>query len=336
MAQIFVTGIAGFLGSHIAEEMVRDGHAVCGVDNLIGGYSDNVPLGASFTKLDLMDLDGLTRAMEGSDIVYHTACAAYEGLSVFSPSLITQNTLQISVHAMTAAIKAGVKRFIHCSSMARYGTQSVKKYTEDLACNPQDPYGIAKLASEKILANLAETHEIELVIAVPHNIIGPRQKYDDPYRNVAGIMINLMLQGRQPYIYGDGLQTRCFSDVRDDIACLKQMAFSKDAVGEVFNIGPDEEVVTINDICYLIANKLQFNVDPNYVPDRPREVKHAVCSADKIRQHFGYRTKYSLSESIDSMIDYIKMRGARPFEYHLPVEIISEKTPATWSKKLFE
>ena len=335
MAKIFVTGIAGFLGSHVAEHMISLGHEVVGVDNLLGGYSDNVPDGARFLKRDLMDMASFEDEMSGADIVYHTACTAYEGLSVFSPSLITANTLQISVNTMTAAIRTGVKRFIHCSSMARYGAQESKLFTEDMDCKPQDPYGIAKLASEQILTNLANIHNVELVIAVPHNIIGPRQKYDDPFRNVAGIMINLMLQGRQPIIYGDGNQTRCFSDVRDDISCLTSMAFDPRAVGQVFNIGPDEEVVTINQVCYEIANQLQFNVNPQYLPDRPQEVKHAACSADKIREYFGYSTQYSLTESIASMIKYVRDRGPKSFEYHLPVEIINDKTPRTWSERLF-
>ena len=126
-------------------------------------------------------------------------------------------------------------------------------------------------------------HEIDLVIAIPHNIIGLRQKYDDPYRNVASIMINLMLQGRQPIIYGDGQQIRCFSDIRDDVDCLVEPAFNDKAVGEIFNIGPDEEEATVNQLCFKIANQLKFNVDPVYMKGRPQEVKHDVL-IDKIRK----------------------------------------------------
>jgi len=118
------------------------------------------------------------------------------------------------------------------------------------------PYGIGKVAAEQMLRNLCETHGVEYVIAVPHNIIGPRQKYDDPYRNVASIMMNLMMQGRQPTIYGDGEQKRCFSFVDDDIYCLKEMAYRPDVVGELINIGPDEEFVTINELANNIANLL--------------------------------------------------------------------------------
>ena len=236
---------------------------------------------------------------------------------------------------MTAAIKNGVERFVHCSSMARYGSQVVTPFTEDMICAPQDPYGIAKYSAELLLENLASIHGIDLVIAIPHNIIGPRQKYDDPYRNVASIMINLMLSGRQPIIYGDGTQVRCFSAIQDDVDCLVEFAANKKAVGEKFNIGPDENEMTINELAILVAEVTNFNLDPIYLPGRPQEVKHATCSANKIRKYFGYETKITTKAAIEEMVEYINARGVRKFTYHLPVEIVSNLTPKTWSQKIF-
>lgn len=333
--KVFVTGIAGFLGSHLADAFLARGDEVVGIDNLIGGYRDNVPEGAKFIEGDLGNLGQVVAAMEGCDLVYHTACTAYEGLSVFSPSLIAQNTFQISVNAMTAAIINKSKRFVHCSSMARYGTQEITPFAETMVPLPQDPYGIAKYGAELMLRNMAEIHGIELVVAVPHNIVGPRQKYDDPFRNVASIMINLMLQGRQPIIYGDGTQVRCFSDIEDDVDCLMEFALNDKAVGQTFNIGPDEHPITINELAETIARLMQFDLAPTYMPGRPQEVKHATCSANKIREYFGYQTKVSLEQSLQKMIDYISMRGTRTFEYHLPIEIVSDKTPRTWTDRLF-
>lgn len=333
--KVFITGIAGFLGSHMADAFLTRGDEVVGIDNLIGGYRDNVPAGATFIEGDLNNLDQVVAAMAGCDLVYHTACTAYEGLSVFSPSLIAQNTFQISVNTMTAAIINKAKRFVHCSSMARYGTQAITPFTETMLPLPQDPYGIAKYGAELMLRNMAEIHGIELVIAVPHNIVGPRQKYDDPFRNVASIMINLMLQGRQPIIYGDGMQVRCFSDIEDDVNCLMEFALNEKAVGQTFNIGPDEHPITINELAETIARLMQFDLKPTYMPGRPQEVKHATCSANKIREYFGYETKVTLEQSLQKMLDYISMRGTRTFEYHLPIEIVSDKTPRTWTDRLF-
>lgn len=335
MKKVFITGVAGFLGSYIAEAFLNKGYHVAGADNLIGGYLDNVPSEVEFYQIDLINLDSLKNKMMNYDLVYHTACTAYEGLSVFSPSLINLNTTQIAVNTMVAAIQAGVGRFVHCSSMARYGEQDTTPFTEEMICKPQDPYGIAKYSTELLLKNLSLVHNIDLVIAIPHNIIGPRQKYDDPYRNVASIMINLMLQGRQPIIYGDGSQIRCFSDIDDDINCLLDFAESRNAVGEIFNIGPDEDPVTIIELATIIANILNFKLDPIFMPGRPQEVKFATCSANKIRKFFDYQTKIKLRDSLIKMINYIDFRGVKNFKYHLPIEIITRKTPKTWTQKLF-
>ncbi|MCI0552142.1 MAG: NAD-dependent epimerase/dehydratase family protein, partial [Anaerolineae bacterium] len=210
MSKIFVSGVAGFLGSHLAERLVSDGHDVIGVDNLSGGYRDNVPEGVVFHEADCRDVQAMTALMKGVDVVYHCAAAAYEGLSVFSPVYVNEQTYMTTVALLSAAAQNKVKRFVYLSSMARYGHQQTP-FTEDMTPKPQDPYGIAKVAAELQVRELCETHGLEWVIAVPHNIIGPRQKYDDPYRNVASIMANRMLRGKAPIIYGDGKQMRCFS-----------------------------------------------------------------------------------------------------------------------------
>ncbi len=335
MTKIFITGVAGFLGSHLADTMIKESHQVSGCDNLIGGYLDNVPDEVDFHQVDCCYLNTMKKLTKGIDIVYHCACTAYEGLSIFSPHLICQNTYQISATVMSAAVANKVKRFVFCSSMARYGEQDKVPFTEDMTPLPQDPYGISKYAAELLLKNLAETHDMEYVTVVPHNIIGPRQKYDDPYRKVASIMVNLILQGKQPIIYGDGEQKRCFSFVQDNVYCLNKAAFQDNVIGEVINIGPDEEFVSINELAKVIADLLNFDVKPIYMPDRPKEVKLASCSADKSRRLLGYKTQVNLKQGIQSIIDYIKEKGTKKFRYHLDLEIINHKTPQTWSQRLF-
>jgi UDP-glucose 4-epimerase len=332
--RVFVTGVAGFLGSHVADAMLAEGHEVVGIDNMIGGDLGNVDSRVEFHQLDCGNFDAVRALSRNCGIVYHCAAAAYEGLSIFSPHFIAQNIVAGSTSVFSAAIANGARRIVFCSSMARYGALA-PPFTEDLAPRPQDPYGIAKLAAEELLRNLCEVHETEFVIAVPHNIIGPRQKYDDPFRNVASIMINLMLQKRQPIIYGDGTQRRCFSFIDDCIYCLRQMAFLPNLSGQVINIGPDEEAITINSLAERIAKLLQFALDPVYLPERPQEVAHAVCSSDKARALLDYRTTVSLDDGLARMIDFIGRRGVRPFKYHIDLEIVNAKTPRSWVEKLF-
>lgn len=333
--RIFISGVAGFLGSHLADAFLADGLEVVGNDSMIGGYFDNIPAGVEFHQVDCNDFERLKPLMAGVNIVYHCAATAYEGLSVFSPHLITQNIVGASTSMVSAAVANKCRRFVMCSSMARYGANPVP-FTEDMVPRPQDPYGIGKYAAEQILQNLAETHGMEWVVAVPHNIIGPRQKYDDPYRNVASIFINMMLQGEQPYIYGDGNQMRCFSFISDDIEPLKQMAFDPSVAGEVINIGPDDEFITINELAMRTARLLGFDLKSRHTRGRPQEVALANCSAVKARRLLGFEAKVRLEEGLREMIDYIKARGPRPFTYHLDLEIISEKTPETWAMRLFK
>lgn len=332
--KVFITGVAGFLGSHLADAFLAKGYDVAGCDNLLGGYRDNVPTGVKFYQCDCVDFEQMKKVVAGSDIVYHCAATAYEGLSVFSPNLVTLNIVQASVSVITASIFNYVKRFVICSSMARYGTNKVP-FTEDMIPNPQDPYGVGKYATELFLRNLATIHGMDYVVAVPHNIIGPRQKYDDPFRNVASIMINLMLQGKQPIIYGDGKQKRCFSFVQDDVDPLVMMAEADNVLGETINIGPDDNFITINELAAIIAKLLDFKLEPRSQPDRPQEVKLGNCSADKARRLLGYDPKTKLEDGLRQMIKYIREKGPKPFEYHLEVELKTEKTPKSWTEKMF-
>jgi UDP-glucose 4-epimerase len=332
---IFITGIAGFLGSNLAEYYLKKNFTVSGCDNLIGGSLDNIDQNKiNFFKADCEDLDTMKKIIKGTDILCHAAAYAHEGLSSFSPVLISNNNVTGSVSVFTAAIINKVKRIVYCSSMARYGSIKIP-FREDDELKPVDPYGVSKVAAENILKILSKTHNVEYNIAVPHNIIGPRQKYDDPYRNVVSIMINLMLQKRNPIIYGDGNQKRTFSDIDDCIYCLDKLLMDPNVVSQVINIGPDEEYVSINELYRLLSNKLKFNLEPKYLEDRPNEVKEATCSADKARKILGYKTSVSLDKSLDKMIDYISNKGPKAFQYNYPLEINNEKTPLAWKERLF-
>ena len=330
--KILVTGAAGFLGSHLSEKLSNLGHTVIGIDNMIGGYEDNVPSNIEFQKIDCCDLKAVQKIMKNINVVYHCAATAHEGLSVFSPYEITKNNYLASVAIFSAAVNEKVERIIFCSSMARYGDQA-SPFSETMEPTPVDPYAISKVASEAVLKNLCDLNNIEWVIAVPHNIIGPRQKYDDPFRNVVSIMINRMMQGKAPIIYGDGKQTRCFSYIDDCLSCLIPMLDQKNLNKQIINIGPDEEFVTINKIAEICSNITGVNLNPIYKKDRPKEVKHATCSANKARELLSYETKVNLHDGIKNTFNYIKKRGVKPFDYHIELEIDNELTPETWKKR---
>lgn len=331
--KIFITGVAGFLGSHLADRMLELGHEVIGNDNLIGGYQSNVDPRVKFFTTDCCDHKKMAWLMQGVDVVIHCAATAHEGLSVFSPNFITRNIYQASISTISAAVGAGVKRFVFCSSMARYG-DSIAPFKEHHFPTPVDPYGIAKVAVEHTLEALGDTHGMEWNIAVPHNIVGPRQRYDDPFRNVMSIMANRNLQGKPAYIYGDGEQTRCFSYVADCIKCLEKLALDPSIVSETVNIGPDEGTITINELARLVAGECGFVGDPIHIADRPCEVKHATCSADKARRLLGYKTTVGVEQAIKETVAWIKEQGPCEFDYEFPLEIINEKTPTTWKDRL--
>jgi UDP-glucose 4-epimerase len=325
--------VAGFLGSHLAEHFLRRGHPVAGIDNMLGGSKDNVPAGVEFLVADCVDREAYATLLTDVDVVYHCAAAPWEGLSVFSPYLVHQHTATATAAVLSAAVAAGIRRFVYCSSMARYGAQS-PPFTEDMTPAPVDPYGVSKYAAELMVRTVCDIHRTEWVIAVPHNIIGPRQKFDDPYRNVASIMINRMLRRQQPVIYGDGRQRRCFSYIADVVDPMARLGTDPRVVGEIINVGPDDEYVTILRLAELIAALLDFPLDPIYVPGRPREVREANCSADKARRLLDYRPRWSLRDALAEMVESIRAAGPREFTYHLPIEILTERTPATWTQRL--
>lgn len=362
---ILITGAAGFLGSHLVEHFLKDGHTVVGVDNLCLGslenlsfcYQNNKRTNQNFTfiKIDCKDFYTMNKnnIFKGIDVVYHCAATAHEGLSVFSPSFITKNIFEASVAVYSAAIASGVKRIINCSSMARYGhgdsiafgydhndgvlfQKREAPFYEHFGTNPVDPYGIAKVASEQVLNVLSETHGIEYVNLVPHNIIGIRQNYTDPHRNVASIMMNRLKQDKEVIIYGDGTQTRCFSPVSDVIGSMVKASdlSNKSLHGQTINIGPDASPISVLNLAEHVYKLAQRDFNPTFMPDRPREVKHAVCSSDKARRLLGYKEVQTLEDCLKEMWEVIP-EGGKPFIYDdKPLEIINEKTPQTWSKRL--
>jgi UDP-glucose 4-epimerase len=332
--RVFVSGIAGFIGSHVADALLAEGHQVWGIDDLSGGDPANVPKSIPWIEGRCQDIQRISN----TDVVIHCAALAHEGLSVFSPKLITNSVFGASVSVFSAAIDSGVKRIVNLSSMARYGC-GIPPFTEQDKCKPCDPYGIAKVAAEHVLQTLCEIHGVEWVTAVPHSVYGPRQCLTDPYRNVVAIFLNRMAQGKSPIIYGDGEQKRNFSYISDAVPTIVKLVTAPREVvhQQVFNIGPDEQTTSINDLahrCYLaMLSRGHWSQPAIYVKQRPCEVRDAWCLSDKARQILGYRTETSLDEGIAAMARWVSDVGPKPFEYKLPIEIKNDRTPLTWTEQ---
>lgn len=339
MTNIFITGINGFLGGHLAEQLERTGHSIRGNDNHLCS-TDRPDIRGDILNLDCCDFNGMRDAISAhkADVLVHCAATAHEGLSNFSPSFITRNIYEASVSTFSAAIAAGVKRIVFMTSMARYGEGSDHDdfigppFRETHTPAPIDPYGIAKVAAEDTLKALCKLHNVEYVILVPHNIVGPRQRYQDPYRNVSSIMINRALQGKPILVYGDGQQKRCFSPIGD---CLDSLVKAIDApiAGETINIGPDGGEITVLELAEIVRDLTGGMAEIQHLPARPNEVKNAYCSSDKARRLLGYESKQSLRDCLSEMVAYIKEHGTKEFEYSFPIEI-PNGCPATWKDRL--
>jgi UDP-glucose 4-epimerase len=324
-----VTGGAGFIGSHVAEALLRRGHAVTVLDDLSGGFRDNVPPRATFVAGSITDapLVGRLFAQSSFEYVYHFGAYAAEGLSHFIKRYNYTNNVIGSVTLINAAVNTGVKGFVFASSIAVYGSTPVLPMTESTIPHPEDSYGIAKYAVEQELRVCRDVFGLDYIIFRPHNVYGPRQNIADRYRNVIGIFMNQILHGEAMTIFGDGTQTRAFSYI-DDVAPLMAEAIEiREAWGQIFNVGADE-AWTLNDLARAVAAAMGVDARVRHLPAR-LEVLHAHSSHDKIRGVFGDRRQTPLGAGLDAMARWVRSQGPRqttPFE---AIEI-TKNLPPSW------
>ena len=329
MKHVLVTGGAGFIGSHVAEALVARGHRVTVLDDLSGGFRDNVPAGATAVYGSITDHGFVDTVFAASrfDYVYHLAAYAAEGLSHFIKRFNYQNNVIGSVNLINASINTGVRGFVFTSSIAVYGATPALPMSEDTPAHPEDPYGIAKYAIEQELHASRAMFGLDFMIFRPHNVYGTRQNIGDRYRNVVGIFMNQILQGQPMSIFGDGLQTRAFSHI-DDVAPVMAGALDVPAAwNEVFNIGADQPY-RLNDLAQSVARAMGVEPEIRHVPAR-QEVMHAHSSHEKLRRVFGDRPHLPLDEGLHAMAQWVRRHGARASARFEGIEIV-KNLPAVW------
>lgn len=331
---ILITGVAGFMGSHLGQRLAQEGHNVYGMDNLSTGRIENVPKKVKFIKCDLVNAKKVEHEINKIKpiLVYHLAAWAHEGLSQFAPRLITENNYNAFLNLIVPCIKNNMERIVVTSSMSVYGDQK-PPFNENMVKRPVDIYGIAKAAMEDSLKVLSDVHGFDYTIIRPHNVYGPGQSLWDPYRNVVAIFINRAMNNLPPIIYGDGNQTRAFSYIDDVNPYIVKAGLLNKTKGEIINVGPLEEY-TINYLANVVLKTMNSNLKPKYVQDRPKEVKDAYCSNSKAKKLLGYKTTVRLEVGVERMVEWAMKLGPQKFRYLNELELTGKKIPKTWSSKL--
>lgn len=329
MANVLVTGGAGFIGSHVAEALLRRGYTVVTLDDLSGGFPDNVVAGVRFVQGSITDVDLVNALFERErfDYVYHLAAYAAEGLSHFIKRFNYTNNLIGSVNLINAAVNTGVKCFVFTSSIAVYGASPELPMTEATRPHPEDPYGIAKYAVEQELQVSRAMFGLDHIIFRPHNVYGERQNIGDKYRNVVGIFMNQILQGQPMTVFGDGQQTRAFSYIGDVAPVMVDALATPAAYNQIFNVGADQPY-TVNALAEAVARAMGVEPRLHHLPAR-NEVVNAYSSHAKVEQVFGPRRPYELEEGLQRMAAWVKQHGARVSQKFGQIEV-TKNFPVAW------
>lgn len=331
MAKSLITGGAGFIGSHVARQCLKLGHDVVVLDDLSGGFEDHIPEGALFVQGSVTDEKLVTDLFSEHhfDYVYHLAAYAAEGLSHFIRRYNYNTNLIGSINLINESVKHKVKCFVFTSSIAVYGKGQLPM-TEEMTPVPEDPYGVSKYAVELDLRAAHEMFGLNYIVFRPHNVYGENQNIGDKYRNVIGIFMNQIMQGKQLTIFGDGEQTRAFSFIDDVAIPISKSVTIKEAYNQVFNIGADKPY-TVNELAKVVS--AQFGVEPNikYLSAR-NEVMHAYSDHTKAHRIFGAPTGIDLKEGVARMAEWAKRVGARQSQEFDNIEI-TEKLPDGWGIK---
>jgi UDP-glucose 4-epimerase len=305
---------------------------VLATDDLSGGYLENVPEAAVWRQGDLKDAEFVRSLWADGpfDYVYHLGAYAAEGLSHFIRAYNYRTNLEATVNLVNQAILERAQRFVFTSSIAVYGSGQTPM-TEDMVPQPEDPYGISKYAAELDLAAAHEMFGLQYTVFRPHNVYGERQNIADKYRNVIGIFMNCVLQGKPMPVFGDGLQTRAFSHIADVAPIIARSPTVAAAANEVFNIGADTPY-TVIDVAREVARA--FEVEPVVEHlDARNEVVHAFSDHSKIQRVFTPPSPIDLQDGIQRMADWVKTQGPmQPVEFAGQIEV-PNNLPPSWAQR---
>jgi UDP-glucose 4-epimerase len=326
--RVLVTGGAGFIGSHVIDEAVNLGFETVALDDLSGGFRENVNAKAEFIEGSINDEALVKRLFEKYKFtyVYHLAAYAAEGLSHFIKKFNYENNLIGSVNLINASVNNGVKCFVFTSSIAVYGKGQLPM-TEEMTPRPEDSYGIAKFAVEQELKATKELFGLDYIIFRPHNVYGERQNIGDKYRNVIGIFMNQIMQGKPLSIFGDGEQSRAFSYIGDVAPIIGRAPLVEKAYNQVFNIGADVPY-SVNKLTEVVAMAMGVKPDVKHFPAR-NEVLHAYSDHTKTKEFFNYQAKTGLDEGIQKMAEWAKNAGSRESKEFGNIEI-RKNLPRAW------
>jgi len=326
-----VTGGAGFMGAHVVKELLALGHTVVALDDLSGGFADQVDPRAVFVKGSITDHELVERlfAEHRFDYVYHLAAYAAEGLSHFIRRFNYTNNLIGSINLINASVRHGVKCFVFTSSIAVYGALP-PPMREDMVPKPEDPYGVAKYAVEMDLYAARHMFGLEYVVVRPHNVYGEYQNLGDRYRNVVGIFMNQLMQGQPMTVFGDGEQQRAFTYIGDIAPIIATAALTPSAFGEVFNVGADTPY-TVNVLATLVQEAMGIRGEVRHLEAR-NEVVFAFSDHGKVERIFGKRHETTLAEGLARMAPWAKATGARESSRFSNIEI-EQGLPPSWRVK---
>lgn len=329
--KILITGIAGFLGSKLAEWLILNtNHTILGIDNLSGGYKEHIDKQSICEFFDLVDLEkvDLFFNKHKPDIIYHFAAYAAEGLSPFIRKFNYENNLIASVNLITCSIKYKINRFVFTSSMAVYGDKYKAPFEEFFKPEPCDPYGIAKFSVEQDLKVAYKQHNLKYTIIRPHNFYGKNQNIWDKYRNVLGIWMYQIMNNKRPTIYGDGNQKRAFSYIDDCLEPLWNASQNDKCIDQIINIGGIKEY-SINDACQILLKITKSDLKPIYLEER-FESKYAWSSWEKSVKLLNFKHKTELEEGLYKTWEWVKKQPIRERKKWNKYEL-NEKIYSYWN-----